>query len=94
MAADADKTNAAPRSQLSSSRSPRQWRSFGPSHAIGYAGPLTRRLLTRILAAAREADENEAGLPKNMNPKIHKQASRQSWSGVHGESYDAGSGPC
>jgi hypothetical protein len=36
----------------------------GPPHATGYAGPLTRRLLIRILAATREADENEAGLPE------------------------------
>ena len=47
------------------------WRSGGGAHAQG------------ILAPVRKADENEAGLHRNMHPQIHQCADRQSWSSVH-----------
>lgn len=86
--------NRPPRSQLSSSRSPRQWRTSGPSHAIGCAEPSTRRLLTRILAAARQADENEAGLPKkHESPRSTNRLAVRPGAGSIVKSYDAGSAP-
>src|SRR5262249_34194234 len=46
-------------------------RSATPDHRPGACSRDSRRL--------READENEAWRPQDMNPKIQQQASRQSW---------------
>jgi hypothetical protein len=47
------------RSRLSSLRSPPQWRPSGPSQAIGYTRPLTRRPLARDWAATRKSGEEQ-----------------------------------